>query len=171
MIDGPRVRLRAWREADLAALTAWRNDAALQAQLLSRVRGSSEEQVRDWAIRRAAGPESLLLVIASIIDDKALGYLQLVGMNGADQRADLGICLAPGHQGAGLGREALALLLAHVRAQWPLRKIVLQVRSDNTRAIRCYESLGFGHCGRMREHTFIDGAYRDVMLMEHFLSR
>src|SRR6201986_2421788 len=101
MIDGPRVRLRAWREADLAALTAWRNDAALQAQLLSRVRGSSEEQVRDWATRRAAGPESLLLGIASIVDDKALGYLQLVGMNDADQRADLGICLAPGHQGGG----------------------------------------------------------------------
>ena len=169
MIDGTRIRLRDWSESDLPDLTGWRNDAALQAQLLARVRGSSIDQVRRWAQARSVGPSSLLQLIALRDDDRAIGYVQVVGVDELDQCGVLGICVDPTSQGTGFGREALAMLIAHGARLRPLRKLELRVLADNARAIRCYEAVGFTHCGVLRQCTFIDGAHRDVVLMERFL--
>ena len=169
MIAGDRVRLRSWSEADLPALTSMRNDVALQSQLLARVRGSTPDQVRHWLEHRSATPGGLLLVVASRDDDRPLGWVQLTGLDDIDRRAELGIGLAAEHRGAGLGGEALRLLLAHLRASWPLRKVGLRVRADNLRALRCYEAAGFERCGLLRADAWADGAWRDVVLMERFL--
>jgi RimJ/RimL family protein N-acetyltransferase len=169
VIAGDRVRLRAWSDTDLPALTALRNDAALQSQLLARVRGSTPDQVRQWLQQRSAAPGGLLLVVASRDEDRPLGWVQLAGLDDIDRRAELGIGLAAEHRGAGLGGEALRLLLAHVRSSWPLRKIGLRVRADNRPALRCYEAAGFERCGLLRADAWADGAWRDVVLMECFL--
>ncbi|HEX2543238.1 MAG TPA: GNAT family protein [Ramlibacter sp.] len=161
--------LRPWRDADVPALQQWRNDVALQAQLLARARGSDEGAVRRWLAERSAGPKSLLLVIADVTSDAPLGYLQIVDIDAEDRRGELGICLAPQAQGRGLGTAAVRLALEHARSEAGLRKINLRVRSDNARAIRCYERLGFVRCGVWREHVFIEGGWRDVVLMEIFL--
>lgn len=161
--------LRPWREADVPRLRQWRNDVALQAQLLARARGSDEEAVRRWLTERSAAPKSLLFVIADAASDAPLGYLQIVDIDAEDRRGELGICLGGEAQGRGVGTAALRLALEHARREAGLRKINLRVRSDNTRAIRCYERLGFRHCGVWREHVFIEGGWRDVVLMEVFL--
>jgi diamine N-acetyltransferase len=169
VIEGPRVQLRGWMEADLPALTTWRNDLALQSQLLARVRGSNLDQVRQWAQDRASGQNSLMWVVAMRVDDRAIGYVQLAGLDDLDQCGDIGICLEPNSQGAGIGREVLSLLMSHVPRLRPFRKFELRVRADNARAIRCYESVGFTHCGVLHERTFVGGEFVDVVLMERFL--
>jgi RimJ/RimL family protein N-acetyltransferase len=166
MSEGLRIRLRDWLEADLPELMAWRNDVVLQAQLLAVVRGSSLEQVRAWAQERSAGPPGLLRVIAAREDDAALGYLQLRGGEGRPHAAQLGICLKPSSQGVGIGREALQLLLDHVRTSTALRSIELRVRVDNARALRCYEALGFRRCGFAPRDVHVDGEWCDVVSME-----
>ncbi|MCM5679385.1 GNAT family N-acetyltransferase [Schlegelella sp. S2-27] len=168
MMAGETVRLRAWCEADLPALLRWRNDVALQAQLLARARGSNEAQVREWLRERACG-SNLFFVVADRHTDAALGYLQFTGLDSVDRRADLGICLAPEAQGRGAGSEALRLAFAYLRETWNLRKVSLRVRSDNERAVRCYRRLGFEPCGLLREHVCIEGSWRDVVLMDLFL--
>lgn len=162
-------RLRPWRDADVPRLLQWRNDVALQAQLLARARGSDEAAVRRWLSERSAPPRSLLFVVADGESDAALGYLQIVDIDPEDRRGELGICLGLEAQGRGWGTSALRLALAHAKDVAGLRKINLRVRSDNTRAIRCYERLGFGHCGLWRQHVHIEEAWRDVALMEIFL--
>lgn len=169
MIDGTAIRLRGWQESDLTLLTEMRNDLALQAQLLARVRGSNAGQVRQWLQERTADPQGLLLIVANRGDDKALGYLHLSEVGGIDRRAELGICLHAQAQGRGVGSEALTLVQPYLREVWALRKLSLRVRKDNSRAIACYERLGFEHCGLLREHVYADGAFRDVVLMECFL--
>ena len=92
-----------------------RNDVELQKKLLARVRGSDEVQVRDWLVSRSSDSRSMLFVIARVADDKPLGYLQFIEVDPVDLRADLGICLAPGNEGKGLGREALNLAIAYMK--------------------------------------------------------
>ena len=169
MIEGKRILLRGWREADLPALAQLRNDVALQAQLLSRARGSDIEQVRRWAQERASSPHSLLFVVCERGSDDVLGYLQLTGLDDVGRRAELGICLRPQSQGQGLGREVLQEVQPYLRDVWALRKLSLRVRRDNDRAIRCYERVGFERCGMLHEHVFIEGRFQDVVLMELFL--
>ena len=160
------VRLRAWKEADLQAITEMRNDVSLQAQLLSRVRGSDEAQVRQWLEVRSAPPDNLLFIVAGRDNDEAYGYLQFTGMDPVDRRADLGICLNPKIQSKGMGGETLNLALPYMRDIWGLRKVSLRVRADNEKAIRCYTKVGFKQCGLLAQHTFIDGVWNDVILMD-----
>jgi RimJ/RimL family protein N-acetyltransferase len=169
MIEGVSIRLRAWQERDLPVLQTLRNDVALQAQLLSRARGSDLSQVEHWVQQRAAGGDSLLLVIADRLEDIARGYIQFTGLDPIDRRADLGLCLAPPSQGRGIGGEAIRLSLSHLVEAYNVRKVSLRVRADNERAIRCYRRLGFHDCGVLRQHVFIDDAWQDVLLMELFV--
>jgi RimJ/RimL family protein N-acetyltransferase len=39
------------------------------------------------------------------------------------------------------------------------------VVADNERAIRSYEKVGFRQEGKLREAVFVDGSYRDLLLM------
>jgi len=169
MIETAQLRLRAWRSEDHPALTRLRNDVALQAQLLARVRGNSSAQVQQWLHDRSSAAGSLLWILADRQSDQALGFLQFTGMDAFDRRADLGICLTPEAQGGGRGREAIAAALPYLQANWSLRKVNLRVRQDNVRAIRCYEQLGFERCGLLREDVYLEGRWLDVALMEKHL--
>jgi diamine N-acetyltransferase len=169
MIEGVAVRLRAWGENDLPDLVALRNDVALQAQLLARVRGSGVEQVRNWLQDRTSSPDKLIFIIADRETDATLGFVQITGMDLADRRAELGICLKREAQGHRAGTESLRLTCAYLRDTWGLRKVSLKVRADNAVAIHCYRRVGFESCGLLRQHVFIEGAWQDIMLMDQFL--
>lgn len=169
MIESSSVRLRSWREDDINAMMALRNDVALQAKLLSRARGSNESQVRKWLEDRSTQTGSMLFIAAHVTTDAPLGYLQFTGIDPLDLNADLGICLATTAQGRGMGSEALRLAFSKLRKDLGLRKVSLRVRADSDAAIRCYKRLGFSLCGELRSHIFIDGDWLNVLLMELFL--
>jgi RimJ/RimL family protein N-acetyltransferase len=171
MLVGGSVRLRTWREDDLPVLTELRNDVEVQAQLLSRARGSRLEQVREWLQVRNAKSDGLLFVIADQVDDQAMGYVQVTELDLSNCHANLGICLIVKARGLGMGGQAIALLSAYLKAQWNIRKLSLQVRADNVQALRCYEKVGFERCGLLKSHFFISGSWQDVVLMERFLTK
>ena len=169
MIEGASIRLRAWQERDLYLLQTLRNDVVLQAQLLAHARGSDVEQVRTWLHRRSNGADCLFFVVANQGDDAALGFIQFLGVDSTDRRADLGICLARDAQGRGTGTEAITLALPHLVQTFGTRKVNLQVRADLERAIRCYERMGFQRCGLYRKHFGSGDEWHDVLLMELLL--
>lgn len=168
MDAAPRISLRPWRDADVATLRGLRNDVALQEMLLARARGSDDAKVRDWLAGRSSGA-SVLLVVAEAHGDRAIGWVQAVDIDRDDRRADIGICLAPAHQGMGLGTEAMRAFMAHLAANEGIGKVTLRVRADNDRAIACYRRLGFRDCGTLRAHACFGGRWIDVVLMEAFL--
>jgi RimJ/RimL family protein N-acetyltransferase len=169
MIDGKSFRLRSWREEDMQVLTELRNNIKLQSQLLSRVRGSNIDQTRQWLRRRGAGSNNLLFIVADRETDTARGYIQFIDIEPVDKTAKLGICLSPEIQGKGIGSEVLLLALQYLYSCWAIRKVILEVSDDNKRAIKCYEKIGFLPCGKYIKHKYIDGQWRDIILMEIFL--
>ena len=46
-----------------------------------------------------------------------------------------------------------------------LNRLWLTVLADNPRAVRCYEKCGFVREGLLRQESFVDGKYRDVLMM------
>lgn len=169
MIEGSHIRLRQWRDEDLPSLTAWRNDVALQTQLMARPRGSDVAKVRSWLESRTSSADRLFLIAATLKTDEAIGYLQFENLNLVDRHGELGICLAPSRQNKGYGTEAILLVAGYMHATWGLRKISLRVLADNQRAIKSYAKCGFVECGRMRKHFLVDGQWKDVLLMELFV--
>ena len=76
----------------------------------------------------------------------------------------LGIFVVDGYREQGVGRRLMEAVLA---AAWDLglTRIELDVFSDNLRAIRLYESLGFEHEGRRRRARVLDGITQDFLVM------
>jgi putative acetyltransferase len=165
------VLLRPWREADLPALCALRNDVALQRELMARARGSSLSATRAWLERRTADPLDVLLIVASPADEATVrGFIQLSGGDATLRMAMLGICVLPPWQGAGVAADALSLLADHARHVLGLRKLALEVLADNGRAVAFYRRHGFQEVGVRRRHFPWAGEWLDVTVMERFLS-
>lgn len=170
MLSSELVLLRPWREADLPGLCALRNDVALQRELMARARGSSLAATRLWLERRTADPLDVLLVIASPGDEATVrGFIQLTGGDATLRMAMLGICVLPRWQGAGVAADALSLLVTHARDVLGLRKLALEVLTDNGRALAFYRRNGFQEVGVRRRHFPWAGEWLDVTVMERFV--
>ena len=87
-------------------------------------------------------------------------------MDLVDKRASLAIgLLRLEDQGRGLGTEAVRRVLEYGFDELGLHRVSLRVLAGNIRAIRCYEKCGFQVEGRERETVFLDGAWRDDLIM------
>lgn len=92
-----------------------------------------------WAV---AIEEKRKSEFAAVIDDCShlCGYIRLVNKN---EYILIGIGLKPSLCGRGLGNTLMELVKTQCRKLYPNKNIVLEVRSFNERAIRCYKRAGF----------------------------
>nr|WP_255603201.1 GNAT family N-acetyltransferase [Oscillochloris sp. ZM17-4] len=80
------------------------------------------------------------------IDDvyqRMIGRISLREIDMGDSSARLGISLSQHHVSQGLGTEAMELFLTIYFGSLGYRAMYLDVAAFNTRAVRCYERLGF----------------------------
>jgi RimJ/RimL family protein N-acetyltransferase len=81
------------------------------------------------------------------------------------QRATVGIRIGKPYRGRGHGQDAVRTLVEYGFSQLNLEKISLQVLADDERAVGAYRKAGFIEEGRLRDHTWYDGARRDELVM------
>jgi RimJ/RimL family protein N-acetyltransferase len=67
--------------------------------------------------------------------------------------------------GNGLGSDALRVVIRLAFDKMNLNRVWLTVLVDNPRAVRCYEKCGLVREGLLRQESFVDGKYRDVLMM------
>ena len=72
--------------------------------------------------------------------------------------------IVPDYRGRGLGLRLINAALAEARNIGFVR-IELSVHSDNARAISLYDKVGFVREGVQRDAVYIDGEYRDAIVM------
>jgi RimJ/RimL family protein N-acetyltransferase len=129
-----RVTLRPFAPTDLPLLSDWER-AINAAQYMSRTRPKPS------SLGPGDGTQPLWFVIE--VDDTPAGTLWLERGETLNEAA-LGILL--GDQavfGRGIGQRAIALAIEHLNSLNGLTRVTLNVRSNNIRAIACYERCGF----------------------------
>lgn len=171
MLVSENICLRPWQEDDLSFFVSLRNDVKLQAQLLSRARGSREDEVLKWLHSWSKRTDRFFFVISDKEKNEALGFIHVSNVDDINRFASLAICLHPASRGRQIGGESIALLSEYLKDNWNIRKLELQVRADNSSALRCYEKSGFQRCGLLKEHLFLEARWHDVVLMECFLAK
>lgn len=71
-----------------------------------------------------------------------------------------GIGIKPEYCGMGIGKEIISLGLQECRNKYSTKPIVLNVRTWNMRAVKCYESQGFKIVETKRQKTYLgDGEF------------
>lgn len=66
-----------------------------------------------------------------------------------------GIGVKPEYCGIGIGKQIISMALDECKRRYPSKPIILEVRSWNKRAIRCYESQGFKVIDRKHQETYL----------------
>jgi ribosomal-protein-alanine N-acetyltransferase len=67
--------------------------------------------------------------------------------------------------GKGYGTDCLTVFINYLFNQWNFRRLTAETWDGNERALNCYTNLGFVVEGKMREAYYINGTYRDGILL------
>lgn len=164
-LTGDGVRLREFRADDLDDTDAILGDDQVTWWLSfdSRTR-EQQTQVLTGAIERAKHiPRTeYYLAITTHADEQLIGFVRL-GLSGV-QAAKLGFAIAAPHWGHGYALDAARTIIDYGFTTLGLHRISAAIGPDNATSIALVTRLGFAHEGRLRDHVFTNGAWRDSIL-------
>lgn len=168
------MRLRRLEEKDAEGMLEWMRDSEIQ----KRFRFNACERdmkavicfIQKANIQLVDGED----IHYAIVDerDEYLGTISLKSVNLIDKNAEYAISLRRKAQGKGIAEEATREILRLAFTEYNLERVYLNVLSENARAIRLYERLGFTYEGEYRKHLFLRGEYKSLkwysMLREEY---
>ena len=171
MIIGQRIRLRPVERDDLPRYVKWLSDPELRGYLSAHLPISQAQEERWFETNLNAGDTQAFAIDAQPVDAGIgpwvhIGGCSFVQIDWRSRHGELGIFIgARDYWGRGYGTDVVQTLAGWGFDTLNLNRIYLRVHSTNERAIRCYEKVGFQHEGRLRQHNFHAGAYRDTLYM------
>jgi [ribosomal protein S5]-alanine N-acetyltransferase len=164
-LTGDKVRLREFRIEDLDDADAILGDDRVTRWLSfdSRTR-EQQAEVLTGAIERVQHiPRTeYYLAVTTHTDDRLIGFVRL-GLTGV-QAAKLGFAIVAPHWGHGYALDAARTLISFGFATLGLHRISAAIGPDNAASIALVTRLGFTREGRLRDHVFTNGAWRDSIL-------
>jgi RimJ/RimL family protein N-acetyltransferase len=169
-LEGERISLCPLRREDAHQYTIWLNDDEVSQFLLMHQPLTLEAELEflDRVLTQKVD-EGVILGIWLQQPRKLIGGVGLHAIHRRDRHAELGVFIGEKEQWAkGLGPEAMRLLIRYGFDTLNLRKILLCHYSHNARGRAAYDKLGFQEVGRLKEHRWIAGAWRDEHIMEIF---
>jgi [ribosomal protein S5]-alanine N-acetyltransferase len=161
---GDKVYLRPLEVADARTIVPWFNDPEVT-RFLVRYQPISLYAEEEF-LRRIPASESDI-VVGIVVKETD----QLIGTAGLHpeyrcRSARFGITLGDKTTwDHGYGSEATRLLVGYAFATLNLNRVWLHVYEYNPRGQRVYERVGFRTEGRLRQDTYRDGRYWDVIAM------
>lgn len=162
--EGP-VALAPLRAEDSATLYEWINDRALVI-LNGAYRPVSDADHRAWFESVRGRADMVIFGIRLVEGGRLIGSCQLHSIHPVHRAAELQIRIGRAEQrGRGFGTHAVRLLLRFAFRDLNLNRVQLYVFASNAPALRAYEKAGMAREGVLRQAVFIDGEYRDVVVM------
>lgn len=165
LLAGEHIRIAGFEPRDKEILFRWINDPEI-------VKFNAPFRPVDWAAHCVwwdglnKDDRKRSFAIRSLSDDRIIGTVQLVGIHPVHQHAEVSIRIGDqGDREKGGGTEALRLLARIGFDHLNLHRIFTYVWADNERAIRAYAKAGFEREGLLRQHVFIQGEWKDVVVM------
>jgi len=169
-LEGERIYLCPVRREHAMQYSIWLNDRETSNLLMMhRVLSLEDEnEILDGIIK--SKPEHLVPVGIWLKEPLTfIGGCSLFDIDQRNMHCFIGIFIGDKDwRGLGYGGEAMRLLIDYAFKTLNMRKVCLNVFSHNPGARRCYEKIGFKEIGRYREHRYIDGEWRDDIMMELF---
>jgi ribosomal-protein-alanine N-acetyltransferase len=164
VITGSRVTLREFRPYDLDASMMVVGDPEVTRSLSFDTRGRADQAERlaqDIARAQSQPRPDYYLAIANG-EDLLVGFVR-IGL-GRDYSGELGYALRRDDWGKGYTTEAASLMIDFGFSALRLHRMQAACGPDNHASQRLLARLRFVPEGRIRDHVFTNGAWRDSLL-------
>ena len=171
MLSGKKVVLRALEREDLAWLHKWQNDA----DIMRLARSFPDHIISKEAIgaefeKELKGEDTgrRVFIIEEKSSGKPVGWATLRTRGYTRRMTDADVGLALGEKRAwnkGYGTETVRLLLKEVFEQLNLHRAGWWTFAGNTASLRLAAKMGFKEEGRLRDATFFDNRFQDLVVL------
>ena len=141
------IHLRPMREDDLVAVHAVEERAYEFPWTLGIFRDCLRSDYPAWVLEEGG------LIVGYVLMSVAAGEAHI-----------LNVCIAPEHQGRGLGRKLVRAIL-HVARGRAAERVFLEVRPSNVGAIALYHDEGFNEIGRRPRYYPARDGREDAIVM------
>ena len=159
MLSGERVVLRPMTELDV--------ERVAEIRALPEVARWWRERDADYARSKLADDDLLCWVVE--LAGAAIGFVQAYEEKDPEyRRAGLDLFLDPAFHGQGLGQDAVRTTSRHLLEDRGHHRLVIDPAAANTRAIRCYEAVGFRRVGVLRSYWWdhVEERWADGLLLD-----
>jgi len=161
----PTVTLREFKESDVHQVAALVGDDRVTKWLSFNSRSAQEAAAMLAGIiaRSRSDPRSeYYLAVAEPMADTLVGFcrLELSGV----RAAKLGYAVLADHWNCGYATSAVGEMLRFAFGELDLHRVSAAIGPENKASIAVVQTFGFKNEGRIRDHVFTNGAWRDSLL-------
>lgn len=156
--------LRPLKIKDADGMLEWMRDVDIQRNFREGISKRTKEDILLFIQTSGVEFKENGSVHFAIVDDsdEYMGTISLKNISLEDKNAEYAISLRKKAQGTGLAKEATKELLHLAFVENGLHKVYLNVLSENKRAIRFYEKMGFRYEGESVDQLYLRGAYHSL---------
>ena len=170
MLKYHNVKLVPIELEDVTILNKWKNDEEIFKFLGGGYKPISESQQKQWMDKIVQNTATNQRFIIENEENIKVGFIGLYEISEIHRTCSLGIYIGEKeYWGKGIATNAYSALEKYAKNYLNIRKIRLEVVKDNIGAVNLYKKLNFNICGELQKERFIDGEYRDVLIMEKFI--
>lgn len=169
-----KIKLRKLEEHDIKGMLEWINDPDIQKSFSDKMEKVTEADAREFieAANKDWHENCNLHLAVSGKSGEYLGTISLKNINMKAANAEFAISLRKRAQGKNIGYLATRELLKIAFEEMRLERVYLNVLSQNEKAIRLYERIGFVYEGEFLKHVYLRGQYMNLkwyrMLREEY---
>jgi RimJ/RimL family protein N-acetyltransferase len=164
-LPGPSILLREFRTGDVDDAFRVVGDERVTKFLSfdSRSYKQAAAMISAAVARTSDNPRSeYYLAVATPDKDRLVGFIRLA--LGGVAAAKLGYAVAADHWGKGYATEAVQIMLKFAFERLELHRVTAAIGPDNDASLAVVRKIGFLAEGRLRDHVFTNGAWRDSLL-------
>ncbi|MFL5760671.1 MAG: GNAT family N-acetyltransferase [Thermomicrobiales bacterium] len=168
MIKGDLVNLQAMDRHHAVELHRWLNNPEVMrywglpssCPSLTEVQGHIEVWLEGEA--RLGRPECLMI---ETLESRTIGFIQFGEFNACAQSTELSMLIGePELWRQGLGSDALGAAVTACFEDWGLRRIWARSEAFNERAHQVFKRIGFVHEATLRDASFFEGTFHDLLV-------
>ena len=162
---GEKLYLRPLERGDAAQLSTWINNREVT-RFLKPHRPVNLQSQEEFIEHSRKSTSDVVFGVVAKDNDRLIGCTGLHDFDQVNRHCFLGILIGDTtNWGKGYGTEAIRLVTKYAFESLNFNRVWLHVYDFNERGIKAYEKVGFKREGVLRQHTYREGRYHDVLSM------
>ncbi len=158
------MRLRRLKKKDIPYMLEWMHDSEINQYFRFDAAGMTEEKAKEFVSKSFDDKNKHYAIVDE--KDEYLGTVSLKNINSVNRDAEYAVSVRKQYHGSGVAVAATNAVLKIAFEELDLCKVYLNVLSQNIRAIRFYEKLGFKYVKEEKNSVLIGNQFHDLMWYE-----
>jgi len=163
--EGVGIYLRFMTHEDTEQIVAWRNSDSVRTNFIYQALFTKESH-ENWIKTMIDTGKVVQMMICESGTGRAVGSVYVRDIDPVHHKAEYGIFIGEEDaRGKGYGTAAAKLMIRYSFEELELHRLFLRVYAENEQAIRSYEKAGFVKEAYLHDDVFVNGRFRDIVLM------